>query len=154
MPDHLDTHQHCLLFPQVRQIVIELAKSEGIRALRLPAPAEPPGDDPPTPLGDEVRLYRQQADDLRRALLESGLRHPQGLLGMPWLNRLDDAGLAQLLRNLPAGDWELMVHPGYPDPQNPFSGAQRLQELQALTNPAIRSLCAERAITLISFAEL
>lgn len=153
-PDHLDTHQHCGLFPPVTQALIAAANQSGIRRMRLPAPATMIDPNLPPALDDELQLYRQLAPQMAQQLREAGITTPDGLLGMPLLNRLDEDRLSRLLTELPAGTWELMVHPGYIDPHRAFSGVEREQELHTLVSPAIRSLLSQRRIRLISFAEL
>jgi len=150
-PDHLDTHQHCLLFPALTSLVVEAARISGIAALRLPAPAEPADSDPTGPLGSELALYRLLAALARQTLHAAGLWTPNGLWGMPLLNRLDTATLAETLAVLPDGVWELMTHPGEPDPDDPFGGPQRAAEVAALTDPGITRLIAKRGIKLTSF---
>jgi len=154
-PDHLDTHQHCLLFPALTGIVAEAAVTSGIRALRLPQPAEPPGEtSQPLPTGElaaELADYRKLAPATRQLLHTRRLWTPDGLWGMPLLNRLDTASLAAILSHLAEGTWELMTHPGGNDPDDPFGGPEREAELAALTSPAIRQLLAGRGIELTSF---
>jgi predicted glycoside hydrolase/deacetylase ChbG (UPF0249 family) len=194
--DHLDTHQHCLLFPALTGIVAEVAEQSGIRALRLPFPAEPAGGCPgeadcaacqvdlpsaddidsavvpktdfprksvhspksgrlpaglSSAVANELALYRQLAPAARDTLQARNLWTPDGLWGMPLLNRLDTASLADTLARIPAGTWELMTHPGYGDPNDPFGGPEREAELTALTAPEIRRLIDERGIELTSF---
>ncbi|GAB6082782.1 hypothetical protein JCM30471_16960 [Desulfuromonas carbonis] len=150
-PDHLDSHQHCGLFPAICRLLIELASEYRIPALRLPLPAEPAAADPAGELGAELALYRQLAPAACASIRAAGLFIPDGLWGMPLLDRLDLAALTRLLTELPAGNWELMVHPGEPDPGHPFSGPQRLAELAALCAPELRPLIASRGIELTSF---
>ncbi len=79
---------------------------------------------------------------------------PDGLWGMPYLNRLDAATITRTLASMPPGVWELMVHPGYADAQSLFSGSQREVELKALTSPAVREIIRKRKIELIAFGDL
>jgi predicted glycoside hydrolase/deacetylase ChbG (UPF0249 family) len=153
-PDHLDTHQHCFLFPTLTPVVLDVARACGARAVRLPVPAETAEAPLPASLAAELALYRQLAPAVRRALTLSGLCSPDGLCGMSLLNRLTEDSLCALLRTLPAGTWELMVHPGELDPQNPFTGPERQRELVALTSPAVRMLLEELGIELINFGDL
>ena len=152
-PDHLDTHQHSLLFPSLTGIIVEVASSAGIRALRLPVPAEPAESDPPGRLGEDLALYRRLAPALRQALRQAGAWTPDGLYGMGLLNHLDTDSLAGLLAAVTAGTWELMTHPGCHDPCDPFGGPERETELAALTAPAIHRLAASRGMMLTSFKE-
>ncbi len=150
-PDHLDSHQHCLLFPALTELTVAAARAAGIRAIRLPSPAEPAAADPPGALGRDLALYRRLALPAARTLRAARLFTPDGLWGMPALGRLDEPRLADLLRQLPPGTWELMVHPGFADPARPFSGPAREIELAALTAPSIARLVAAREIHLSSF---
>lgn len=153
VPDHLDTHQHFCLFPAATSLVLETAKSFGICGLRRAIPAEPPIDDPGGFLGEEMTLYRQLASALPTC--EKGdFVMPDGLWGMPYLNRLDSATITRTLASMPPGVWELMVHPGYIDAEDTFSGTPREVELEALTSPAVREIIQKRNIELIAFGDL
>ncbi|MHB8709421.1 MAG: carbohydrate deacetylase [Desulfuromonadales bacterium] len=151
-PDHLDTHQHCLLFPALTDIIADAAEASGIRALRLPQPAETlcavEGVDE---LAAELALYRQLAPAARQTLSGRGLWTPDGLWGMPLLNRLTETSLARTLALIPEGTWELMTHPGHRDAGDPFGGPEREAERAAVTAPSIRQLIVERDIELTSF---
>ena len=154
VPDHLDTHQHFSLYPVATTILLDLAREYAIPALRLPAPVEPPAVDPGNELGEEMSLYRRLAPAFRAQVQSSGLATPDGLFGMPLLNRLNQEVLLATLRSIPNGTWELMVHPGYPDDNSPFSGAARQEELAALTSPIISAELRRCGITPINFREL
>lgn len=151
IPDHLDSHQHFILFPAVTELVLDLARDEGIRALRRPLPAEDPRRDPPPPLGDELALYRRLAPAASAQIDGVGLFAPQGLWGMTILDRLDNQALLALLEEMPDGVWELMVHPGYRDVDRPFSGPERVRETLALTDPRMTRLIREKEIRLTNF---
>lgn len=153
-PTHLDSHQHCTLFPIFAALLIDVAHASGIAATRLPQPAEAPKGDPAGALGQELLLYRRLAPACASSLRQAGLRTPDGLCGMPLLNRLNQAALLKLLPQLMDGTWELMTHPGYSDPDHPFGGYAREVELRALTAPAVRAAVATRKIELISYREL
>lgn len=153
-PDHLDTHQHCLIFPALTAIVADVAERSGIKTLRLPLPVEPATADPVGPLGAELSLYRALAPACAATLHSAGCVTPDGLCGMPLLDRLEEENLLRILADLPSGTWELMTHPGEVDTGHAFSGPERVRELAALTAPAVRAEIARRGITLISFQEL
>lgn len=153
-PDHFDSHQHTLLFPAAAETILAVAGQFGITAARLPLPQEPVTADPPGPLGDELALYRSLAPDLCHRLHAAGFRTPDGLWGMPALNRLDEEALRGMLRRLPPGTWELMVHPGGCDPADSFATPERVKEVAALTAPSIQSLVRQRQIQLIHFGDI
>ena len=108
---------------------------------------------PSASLAAELALYRCLAPTVRQILKGKPLWTPDGLWGMPLLNRLDTGMLTATLESLPQGTWELMVHPGYRDPNDPFGGPERETELAALTSPVVRGLILERGIELTSFGE-
>jgi predicted glycoside hydrolase/deacetylase ChbG (UPF0249 family) len=154
VPDHLDTHQHFSLFPAATTIVLALAADYAIPTLRLPIPAEQPAADPGGELGEEMTLYRRLAPAFAATVRASGLATPDSLFGMPLLNRLNLQNLDDILRSIPEGTWELMVHPGYPDGNSSFSGAERQEELLALMSPIIAAALHRCGITLSTFREL
>ncbi len=151
VPAHLDSHQHFFLFPALTKLVLQVGRGSGIPAARLPLPAEPAEYDPPALLGEELALYRRLAPAASRAVEEAGVWAPDGLWGMPYLDRLDRGTLAGLLARIGEGTWELMVHPGFRDLGRSFSGVERERELEALNAPDIRRLAAERHIQLTTF---
>lgn len=152
-PDHIDSHQHFFLFPAVTGMVLEVARFFSVNILRLPMPVETDRDTP-APLGREIALYRRLAPAAARTLRNGGFLSPEGLLGMPFLNLLDEDRLLRLMEEIPAGTWELMVHPGYPDPVNPFSAPQRQRELTALTSSQVCRTVRALGIDLITFGDL
>lgn len=154
-PDHIDSHQHCHLFPCITAMVTDLAASYGIPGMRTPLPKEPENNDPNGQLGAELTLYRKLAGTAHHTIHKAGLYTPDGLWGLPLLNRLNESSLCALLEDLPEGRWELMTHPGYScSTGDPFNGAQREQELCALTAPSAREIIERRKIKLCTFGDL
>jgi predicted glycoside hydrolase/deacetylase ChbG (UPF0249 family) len=154
-PDHLDSHQHCQLFPCLTSMVIELAREYGIHAMRSSLIAEPAEQDPDGSLGEELALYRQLGQAAHKKIIDAGVRAPDGLWGMPLLNRLDTISLCRLLEDLPEGCWELMTHPGYPCEQgSSFDGPQRKAELQALLSAEAQEIITRRRIRPTAFWNL
>ena len=72
---------------------------------------------------------------------------------MSLLDRLDETRLHELLRKIPSGTWELMVHPGEIDRGRPFSGSEREVELAALTSATIATAVTELGIRLVSYGD-
>jgi len=106
---------------------------------------------PSSDIAKELALYRQRAPAARDILDGMQLWTPDGLWGMPLLNRLNEATLKQTLAAIPDGTWELMTHPGYRDRHDRFDGPERETELTALTAPSICQLIAEHGIELTTF---
>lgn len=154
VPDHVDYHQHMGLFPAPLALVLKVCRQFGVRAARLCAPAEPPGCDPGAVLGKELRLYRRLAAQMRQTLHHAGILCPDGIWGMPLLNRLHEGTLCALLEQLPPGQWELMVHPGDEDSGLPFCTVERSREQEALISASVEEIIARRGITLTTFGDL
>jgi hopanoid biosynthesis associated protein HpnK len=115
---HIDTHKHVHLFPAVLRPVLRAARAAGIRAVRNPF--EPAWSrratlHAPWLRRAEVSLLRLWEPAFRRIVAEEGFVTTDGALGVLATGTLDAATLAVLLRNLPAGTWELVTHPGYND---------------------------------------
>ncbi len=153
-PDHLDTHQHFFLFPQLTEMVLDLAEQFAIKAVRLPIPSETLENIPSSLLGHELALYQRLIPGVRKQMERHGVIYPSGLWGMSLLNNLSETSLIHLIEEIPEGTWELMVHPGYPDLDSPFSGPERLKELKALASPRIRKLLKTRNIQKTTFRDL
>lgn len=153
-PDHVDYHQHMGIFPSILPLVAEVCHTYSIGAARLACPVEALERDPGGTLGDELKLYRCLGPSMLEPLRHAGLLCPAGIWGMPLLNRLDTTTLPALLKEIPPGCWELMVHPGYEDPGMPFCGPERKRELEALTCSAVRNIIRSRDIRLITFGDL
>lgn len=153
-PSHLDSHQHWALFPELTAVLLDLAGEFAIPCLRLPAPMEAADHAPPATLGAELALYHRLAPKMASAIKAKGLLTPMGLYGMPLLGRLDLERLLATLRSLQPGTWELMVHPGYIDADDPFGGPARETELRALTAPEAATEIEGLGIELIAFADL
>ncbi|HKI52318.1 MAG TPA: ChbG/HpnK family deacetylase [Geothermobacteraceae bacterium] len=154
-PDHLDSHQHVFLYPDVTRATIEAARVFDIKAVRLPRPYNILKNTPPSDIQGDLRLYQQLSGDAETLIKGAGLACPQGLLGLDCLNRLSVELLVTLLTAVPEhGDWELMVHPGHLDPDNPFSGLEREAECKALTAEKISALIRALNIELITFGDL
>jgi hopanoid biosynthesis associated protein HpnK len=115
---HIDTHKHVHLFPAVLRPVLRAARAAGIRAVRNPF--EPAWSRSATLHAPwlrraQVSLLRLWEPAFRRIVAEEGFTTTDGALGVLATGTLDAATLASLLRNLPAGTWELVTHPGYND---------------------------------------
>ncbi len=154
-PGHLDSHQHCQLFPCLTTMITELALEYDICAMRTTLPTEPVEQDLNGSLGEELTLYRRLGRNAHTTIIDAGFKTPDGLWGMPFLNRLDTNRLCNLLESLSEGFWELMTHPGYPFEQGgSFDGPQRQIELQALLSVEAKEVIARRNIRLCTFGNL
>lgn len=155
---HVDGHLNIHMHPAVLAILIELAPSRGIRAIRLPR----------EPLGAALRFERRH---LRRKLFEgiafgglsrfaaprlksAALRHPDQMFGLHQTGRVSEEYLLHLLRRLPAGVSELYCHAGYPDAESARwrpADYDPEQELAALTSARVRAVLESERIALTSY---
>jgi hopanoid biosynthesis associated protein HpnK len=166
-PTHLDTHKHVHCLPGVFDAVVEVAREFGIGGVRLPrerslaaapgsngtaAPARPPWR--PRAKRQAVRFLCRRA---RAKLDRAGLRTTDHFVGLDYMARLDAAALRFILASLPEGTTEIMCHPGRFDaPAREYSSVppHREQELQGLTDAAVKDCLVSRSIRLIHFGNL
>ena len=159
--DHVDAHHHFHMHPVVRDALLRLAPEYGIRAIRIPR--EPPllawratGDR----LGARLLAWLVQAHRARRM---KSLFGAAGICCNDWLLGLSDSGamsarrVAGYLARLPEGVSELYVHAA----TRRFSGSgawpdayDGRRELDALTDPGVRSAMAQAGLEATSFAAL
>jgi hopanoid biosynthesis associated protein HpnK len=153
---HIDTHKHTHMFPAVLRPLLRAARAAGISAIRNPF--EPVWAVRATPRAPLVRraeesVLRRYEPVLRRIIAEEGLASTDGTVAVVGTGSLDADTLRSLLRQLPAGTWELVTHPGYND-----ADLQRVQtRLRASREVEMQALHAIKefpGVELISFAAL
>jgi len=155
-PSHLDGHQHVHVLPGIARVVAELARENGIRAVRVPAERLRG-----YMLADLSRLKRV-AEQLAIGTLGAlsplaTVRRVDRFVGFYFGGRLNEKNLRTVLTHLPAGATvELMCHPGLDDPASPYGrwGYSWAAETAALASPGIRALLAERGVRLISYRDV
>jgi chitin disaccharide deacetylase len=151
---HIDTHKHTHMFPAVLRPVLRAARAAGIHAVRNPfEPTWSLRATPGAPLlrRTQTRLLRLLESTFLRIVAEEGLTTTSGAIGVLATGTLDSATIASLLKNLPAGTWELVTHPGYNDAD---LGRVRTR-LRASREIELETLSALRqfpGVELISFA--
>lgn len=156
---HIDSHQHLHVFPGIIDIVLDLAAERSVRALRIPAePLFFTGGYPFT-LG---RLVGRTGLSLlaawaRRKARQRGFAAPEHFFGMLAGGNMREEYLLNIIRALPPGTSEIMVHPGNDNAalQDHYGWAYSWQgELSAVMSKQIMSLLAKEGIELVSFREL
>lgn len=150
-PTHLDAHQHLHLWPPVGRVVIDLAKSLKIPAIRIPRSAS-------------RSLKGIGVNRLARALTArastAGLLWPQDAAGLDEAGRMDLVAVETALERFVSrgtSTAELFVHPGE-DPDGDRDryrwGYRWADELECLTGPEVREAIASRGFELVSYAAL
>jgi predicted glycoside hydrolase/deacetylase ChbG (UPF0249 family) len=165
--DHLDGHQHVHLFPAAFGASLWAAGEFGIPWMRVPEePLHPAyGSGSSQALCEETRLFCGLAAVARSRLQGEAVRTTDHFRGLHLKGRFTLAGLKRILKTLPAGLTELMVHPGRtpdgptPDgpPQNPFaafSNRDRQKELDVLTGVDFHLLLEKYDVRLTCFPEV
>ena len=164
-PTHLDGHKHVHMLPGLFEIALQLAKENGIQAIRishetskLRAALSAGGKQRASVVvkqGIQARGLKLVAKDARKKAERVGISTADYFCGIAQTGALTKEGVLQLLRNLPDGTTELMCHPGYAD-EALRQTATRLQdsrqkEMEILTDPEIRNVVASQAIRLIDY---
>ena len=165
-PTHLDGHKHVHMLPGLFEIALRLAKRHGIGAIRVSLEAsslraalssgEKQNAGVVIKQGVQARGLKLLARDAREQAERAGISTADYFCGIAQTGELTLEGVMQLLKNLPEGTTELMVHPGYSDDALRKT-ATRLQEsrqseLAILTDTGIRNLVASQGIRLIDYA--
>jgi hopanoid biosynthesis associated protein HpnK len=156
---HLDAHKHVHAYPPVFEIVAKLARRAGIPRVRVPCERSPVASFARHAASSGAR--RQAMENLalapwasrdRRILARSGLDAPPVFLGRALTGYFTRAGLVALIRRLPAGISELMMHPGYADEALDRVPTrlrrQRDNEVAILTHPEVRDAVARAHVIL------
>ncbi|HET6958024.1 MAG TPA: ChbG/HpnK family deacetylase [Vicinamibacterales bacterium] len=155
---HLDAHKHVHAYPPIFAIVTRLAERFRIPVVRVPFERWSNASID----GPHRRTVRRQAmlnavmlpwawRDYRSAA-RAGIRTPH-FIGRAHTGVLSGLALTAMLRDLPPGVTELMVHPGYVDEPlerlNTRLLDARADEVDLLTDPKTFDLLSTQRITLI-----
>jgi predicted glycoside hydrolase/deacetylase ChbG (UPF0249 family) len=158
---HIDGHLNIHMHPTVLSILLRLAPTYGIRALRLPR----------EPLGISLRLdaraaLRKLAEAMtfrgltayaQRRLRENGMRYPDQMFGLHQSGHLTEPYLLGVLAALPPGVTEVYCHAAVVDAEarrwRP-ADYESAAELAALTSPHVRAALAAGNVERISYREL
>ena len=146
-PTHVDGHQHIHVYGAVTETLLTcLCPSHWTR---LPSEPDDPSADPPPARRAQIDEYRDLAERARGRFAAAGLRTADHFRGLALSGRMTPEGLAELVRGLPDGVTELMVHPGRRAEGTTFDGADREAELEALLSPEFRRALDEGGVELI-----
>ena len=155
---HLDSHRHTHALPGVLPAVLASARAAGVRVVRRPLDAFALGDPVASAKMAVLRASwsaatRRLGDEDERLLARSPKFRGIALQGAPDVQRR----LLTLLDRLPAGDTEIMLHPGHDDAilaaQDPYR-SEREREVAALCSIAVRERLQRGDLLLVRFDQL
>jgi hopanoid biosynthesis associated protein HpnK len=153
---HIDTHKHAHIFPAVLRPVLRAARAAGIRAVRNPfepAWSRRVTHGAPWLRHVQVGLLQLLERAFRRIVGEEGFTTTDGAIGILATGTLDATTVRSLLRNLPAGTWELVTHPGYND-TDLAQVRTRLKASREMERQAMLRITPRDGVEFISFAQL
>jgi predicted glycoside hydrolase/deacetylase ChbG (UPF0249 family) len=155
---HLDSHQHLHLHPALFPVAVRIAKTFRVPFLRAPHAADPASASGGSPaVRASARLLGLLGGRGRALLEEAGLREPPRVLGLAEAGRMTEKSLVRLVGTLPAGDYEVVLHPGDEDDVTMSTyrwGYAWREESDALASPAVAAAVAAAGAHVVSFAEL
>ena len=155
---HLDSHKHTHILPAMLRGMLRAAKDCGIGAIRNPFEPFLFARVRHWKRHFQLRMLQRYRHSFHSALAESGVRSPDGCVGIVATGGLSLPTFQALVESLPEGTWEFVTHPGYNDAElatvHTRLRASREQELKILTSPQIKELFTQEQIQLISYQAL
>jgi predicted glycoside hydrolase/deacetylase ChbG (UPF0249 family) len=156
-PTHLDTHKHTHLLPPVLDAVVRLGEEFGVPWVRRPFDLPLSGSPAAVPWTKRAvsAAFRGVRRHFHEKLARHGCRTTDWFAGFQITGRIGPEAVIHLLRNLPEGFTEFMVHPGYCTEELRLSQTRlkesREAELRALTDPGVRRTIEEQEIELTAY---
>ncbi len=156
---HIDSHQHLHVLPGVVKVVLSLAKKYGFTKMRLPAEPYLFTGGYPTSAGRYVAKcgLTSCARMAKSAIRSAGIVTPDSFFGMLAGGHLYTPHFLSIMRALPEGVSEIMVHPGKDNRvlDDIYHWAYHWEEeLASVTSEEEMKMIEERQIRLISYEEL
>ena len=142
-PSHIDSHQHIHIYGKLFEPVVRVARDHGVRFVRLP---QEPSDGTA-----RMEEYRSHVEKVKSAFPAGGV---DAFIGITLTGCMSRERVLELVGNLGEGVTELMVHPGYSDRPDGFSGPDREVELEVLTDKELHRQIEEGGIELVRFRDL
>jgi predicted glycoside hydrolase/deacetylase ChbG (UPF0249 family) len=158
---HLDGHQHIHVMPVVLSIAVAETLEQKILWIRIPDEPNPSNRSLVTQSDgqNETAMFSSLGVAARSSIMLLEIESCDHFRGLYLKGKLDTILMDELLRDLPMGLTEWMVHPGrFADttkkgPFTAFSTVEREKELEVLLGPAFPSLLEKYDISLTPFPE-
>jgi hopanoid biosynthesis associated protein HpnK len=157
--DHVNVHNHMHLHPTVLDMLLEIGRDYGVRAVRLPY-------EPVLPSWRAARgdLLRRWVTNLflapwitlvRRRIKRLGFVHNDYVFGLHDSGQMCGERVLQILERLPPGISELFFHPTVASgPVRPGPGHENDLDLAALLEPRVAEAISAFGIRMIAFSDL
>ena len=159
-PTHVDTHKHTHLFPPVLDAVARLAEEFGVAWVRRPFDLPITGSPTEIPWTKRAisRVFRSVRGQFHAKLARHHCRTTDWFAGFQFTGRLHSEDVIHLLRHLPEGTTEFMVHPGHCG-EELMAAKTRLKgsravELKALVDPRVSEAVRAAGIALTPYSRM
>ncbi|MCL4498813.1 MAG: hopanoid biosynthesis-associated protein HpnK [Chloroflexi bacterium] len=152
---HIDSHQHLHVLPSILDTVLGAAKSAGIGVVRVPLEQGAFSSRMFSMRGIQIAAFTLLARACGKKALRAGMRFADHFWGLDASGRMDEAHLLGVLKRLPGGVNEIMMHPGFSDAETHTRyhwGYRWDDEASALVSESVREIIQERGIRLANFA--
>lgn len=155
---HVDSHQHLHILPPVWKIVQALMKKYGLHRVRIPRESylfKPFTGNPVRIMGRNGLTWL--SEKAMRGVRQFGYTTSDYFWGMLDGGSMDETHLGYILKNLPFGVHEIMMHPAISTATmaKTFAWGYRWEEeYRALVSPYIRHVLSQKKIQLIHYGEL
>ncbi len=156
---HADAHKHTHILPPVLDALARVCAEFGVKWVRRPFDLALPHTSG-VPWNKRVvsRALWMLAARFERTLRRHQLRHTDAFWGFQVTGRFTAGDVVHLLRHLPEGVTEFMVHPGRYGEELQSAPTRlkqsREEELRALMDPGVLSAVHDTRIKLTGFGEL
>jgi hopanoid biosynthesis associated protein HpnK len=143
MLDHVNVHKHFHLHPTILQMLVEVARECGARAMRVP--------DEPYWVATRSAKWGVAAQGamltplislMKHYLRAAGIFHNDRIFGIAHSGALDERRMLEVLSRLPLGVTEIYLHPATVSGSviaESMSGYRHSDELAALLSPRVRA---------------
>ncbi len=152
-PTHLDSHKHVHHWPLLQNIIIDLAKTYQIPAIRCAREINPGA----VRSGAGYRILSLLARKLAKKLGPTSIQTTDWFYGLAATGAFSEQHWLAILDRLPSGIGEIMIHPGKIEDVTASSTRlveERELEWRGVTAPSVRQAVSDRQILLHTFAGL
>lgn len=150
---HVNSHKHFHVLPSVMKTIVDIAKEEGIKWIRLPKERIPAKINRQLPKLMLLRFYSLSA---QRYYDRLGLKYADKFIGVSHTGNLTLESFKNLLSHVNEGITEIICHPGYKSNavKNDRLAVSREKELRILTNKEAKESIKKYGIRLSGFRGL